>query len=521
MTIREASAWASVYTGKNMTPSNITYLIQYGKISSDKRGGGVYVSKRELQAYYKTRVMGKKERWEKQLDEKLNWRLSFSEYKEAETTKHVHRLHPYKGKFIPQLVEYFLSGKTDSFKRRHYFNSGDVLLDPFCGSGTTMVQANELSMHCVGVDVSEFNAFIANVKVGKYDSHEIKTSADVITHGIVDFQRKKNNVLFESRLSEELKIFNQTFFPSPEFKRKAVNGEINETAYGGQKAAEFLKRYYQMIKEYGITLDENKRGAFLDEWFMPSVRDEIEFAFGCIKSMKNTAGKKLLALALSRTVRSCRATTHADLGTLIKPVKTVYYCKKHGKICKPLFSILNWWQRYADDAVRRTAEYDRIRTDTMQICLTGDSRNIDIIEALKEKNDVFAGLVAAKKVAGIFSSPPYVGLIDYHEQHAYAYDLFGFGRRDNLEIGPLCKGQGRQAQESYVCGIANVLNNCKRFLKEDYNVFLVANDKNCLYPKIAELCDMKIVEEHKRPVLNRVEKNRSAYAESIFHLKKK
>jgi hypothetical protein len=32
---------------------------------------------------------------------------------------------------------------------------------------------------------------------------------------------------------------------------------------------------------------------------------------------------------------------------------------------------------------------------------------------------------------------------------------------------------------------------------------------------------MKIVNEFKRPVLNRVEKDRSPYAESIFHLKEK
>jgi hypothetical protein len=30
-----------------------------------------------------------------------------------------------------------------------------------------------------------------------------------------------------------------------------------------------------------------------------------------------------------------------------------------------------------------------------------------------------------------------VGMIDYHEQHAYAYDLFGFERRDEYEIVPL------------------------------------------------------------------------------------
>jgi hypothetical protein len=114
-----------------------------------------------------------------------------------------------------------------------------------------------------------------------------------------------------------------------------------------------------------------------------------------------------------------------------------------------------------------------------------------------------------------------VGLIDYHEQHAYAYDLFGFERKDELEIGPLFKGQGKEARESYVEGIAQVLINCKKYLVEDYNVFLVANDKYNLYPTISEKAGMKIVNQFKRPVLNRTEKDKGAYAEIIFHLKGK
>jgi len=130
-------------------------------------------------------------------------------------------------------------------------------------------------------------------------------------------------------------------------------------------------------------------------------------------------------------------------------------------------------------------------------------------------------LIKNQKIAGIFSSPPYVGLINYHEQHAYAYDLFGFDRQDELEIGPLFKGQGKEARESYTKSIAEVLNNCKRFLKDDYNIFLVANDKYNLYPQIANLAGMQIVNQYKRPVLNRVEKDRGAYSEIIFHLKGK
>jgi len=66
-----------------------------------------------------------------------------------------------------------------------------------------------------------------------------------------------------------------------------------------------------------------------------------------------------------------------------------------------------------------------------------------------------------------------------------------------------------------------VLNNCKRFLVKDNDIFLVANDKYNLYPAIAERADMKIVNQFKRPVLNRTEKDKGAYAEVIFHLKRK
>jgi len=230
----------------------------------------------------------------------------------------------------------------------------------------------------------------------------------------------------------------------------------------------------------------------------------------------------MLAIILSRTIRSCRATTHADLATLKQPVTKTYYCKKHGKICKPIFSIKGWWQRYTTDTLRRLKEFDKLRTNTFQICLTGDSRTIDIYEEIKKRKPELASLLSKQKIRGIFSSPPYVGLINYHEQHAYAYELFGFKRRDELEIGPLYKGYGKEARDSYIKGIADVLINCKKYLQKDYDIFLVANDKFNLYPEIAQLAGMRIVNRFKRPVLNRVEKDRSnAYAEIIFHLKER
>lgn len=520
LTIKEASSWASEYLKKSVTPSNISYLIQYGRIKKIGSNGSTQISKAELVNYYKSYNGTREISWKDQLGDDLNWALSFDQYKEAETTKHVHRLHPYKGKFIPQLVEYFLDSHTDNFKKQAYFESGDIVLDPFSGSGTTMVQSCELGIHAVGIDVSAFNTLIGNCKVQKYDLINVQKEITRITNSLKQFLANSHTIEFEQKLLKELYDFNNKYFPVPEYKYNLKRGLVNEATFGSEKEKEFLPIYKKLVKEYNIKLRQDKEDSFLDKWYSHHIRNEIQHVFEEIKMIKDSSTKKIISVILSRTIRSCRATTHADLATLLEPVTTTYYCSKHGKMCKPLFSILKWWETYTKDTLKRLAQFDKLRTNTFQLCLTGDSRNIDIVKELESKDKNFAQLVKKQKIKGIFSSPPYVGLIDYHEQHAYAYDLFGFERNDEHEIGPLFKGQGREAKQSYIEGISAVLNNCKRFFVEDFDVFFVANDKYNMYPTIAENAGMKIVNQFKRPVLNRTEKDKGAYSEIIFHMKK-
>lgn len=519
LTLKEASLWASTFLKKNVTTSNITYLVNYGRIPKRGNNGSFYISKVDLENYYNS-YYGKKEvDWKNKLGDDLNWALSFDYLKEADTTKHVHRLHPYKGKFIPQLVEYFLDSHTDDFKKEVYFEKGDIILDPFCGSGTALVQANELGMDAIGIDISEFNCQISNAKIRKYNLSEIQIEIIKLTNSLNKYLLNSNVQVFEDILLNELNEFNTKNFPSPEYRYKVNQKEIDEKSYSKEKVYEFLSIYKKLIKKYDIKLHQDSNNSFLDKWYLDTVRKEFEIVFEGLKTVKNPTTKKILTIILSRTIRSCRATTHSDLATLKEPVNSIYYCSKHNKICKPLFSIKKMWDRYTKDTLKRLIIFDKLRTDTQQICVTGDSRGLNIIEELKKKKNLLAEKVEKEKISGIFSSPPYVGLIDYHEQHAYAYDLFGFDRKDEQEIGKLSLGQSKEAREKYVEGISDVLINCKKYLKEDFNIFLVANDKYNIYPIIAEKSGLKIINQFKRPVLNRTEKDKGAYSEIIFHLK--
>ncbi len=521
LTIKEASQWASAYLNKQVTESNISYLVQYGRLQKIGVNGSTQISEKELKEYYDSFIGRREVSWKKQLGADLNWALSFDYLREADTTKHVHRLHPYKGKFIPQLVEYFLDTRTDEYKKEIFFKSGDIVLDPFCGSGTTLVQANELGIHAVGIDISEFNALISNTKIASFDLLELKRETDAITRELKQFLTDSHVVEFEQKLLNALASFNESFFPSPDFKRKIACKEIDGDSYGAQKAIEFRPIYDELVSAYQIKLAQPTANNFVDKWYLQSVREEIDFVFDKIKPIENRSIKAIISIILSRTIRSCRATTHADLATLKEPVLSTYYCAKHGKVCKPLFSILGWWRRYCADTISRLSQFEQLRTPTNQLCLAGDARQIDILQEVAKRKFDLAERIRIKQIDGIFSSPPYVGLIDYHEQHAYAYDLFGFKRKDALEIGRLFYGQGKEARLRYIDGIVNVLTNSKKFLRKDYNVFLVANDKYDLYPIIAEKSNMAIVNRFKRPVLNRTERDKAAYSETIFHLREK
>ncbi|MBA7524771.1 hypothetical protein ES705_16913 [subsurface metagenome] len=337
LSLKEASEWATNFLGREITPSNISYLIQYAKIKKYMEQLTIKVKLNELKEYYDEEVIQKQQQWKKKLGMDLNWNLSFAHLRESDTTKHVHRLHSYKGKFIPQLVEYFLDSHLNTFKKKIFFREGDIILDQFMGSGTTLVQSSELGLHSIGIDVSDFNCLISQVKLGDYDIFKLDKIARDICFRTKEFSQKVFGDSFDTQLKEQLNEFNKKHFPTPEFRNDVVHGKINEKEYGGEKLKQFFKENEEFFEKNGTKnklglLNEKDMSSFLNKWFSKRVRQELFFYIKYLEEVEDENIKNVLRIILSRTARSCRATRHSDLATLTEPQIGPYYCRKHKKI---------------------------------------------------------------------------------------------------------------------------------------------------------------------------------------------
>ncbi|MBW3014897.1 site-specific DNA-methyltransferase, partial [Candidatus Woesearchaeota archaeon] len=77
----------------------------------------------------------------------------------------LHYIVPYQACFAPQIPKFFI---------KRFSKPGDVVLDPFCGRGTTVFEANQMNRIGIGVDISPLALAIAESKMNNVTLEQVK-----------------------------------------------------------------------------------------------------------------------------------------------------------------------------------------------------------------------------------------------------------------------------------------------------------------------------------------------------------
>ena len=158
------------------------------------------------------------------------------DFRKTDTKKYTHCFHTYPAMMIPQIARKLLN---------QHGVKGGWLLDPYCGTGTSLVEASLFGMHSVGCDINPLVRLIATAKLSPI---RLKT------------------------LDTELNKLNDTLF---------------QTAFGVGK-----------VPDAPIPKIPN-----LDYWFSAEVIQYLAYLLKCIKKVEDQAVQNFMTVAFSETVR--------------------------------------------------------------------------------------------------------------------------------------------------------------------------------------------------------------------------
>ena len=371
------------------------------------------------------------------LVKELSW--SERELPQRERTKHVHSIHQYLGKFVPQLVDYFLERELKGSK---------LICDPFMGSGTTLVESNIHNIPSVGLDISKFNVMLCNVKTSDYNITKLE---------------KEINDIMQQTISSVTKTNLDNFISNKKKRRMNINSE------------------------------------YLNKWYHPEALHALLVFRDCV--MQYTY-QDVLKIILSRSARSSRMIAHYETDYPKKPQSDDYYCIKHNRVCHPTRNSLGFLKRYCKDTLQRIKEFQNIRNDVYTKAIHADSSKFN-----------FHNL----QISDVFTSPPYLGLIDYHEQHRYAYELLGLEDNTNREIGSKKNGSSKKAITEYKKLMTKTIQNISETtLNRNSNFIIVVNDKLDLYNDIIQESGMYIKKRLYRNVNRRSGRRATSFNEDIL-----
>ena len=89
----------------------------------------------------------------------------------------IHSIHQYTAKLIPFIPRYFIE---------KYTKEGNIIFDPFCGSGTTLLEAKILNRKAIGIDINPLATLISEVKTTSLNIRQLNLAIKLVKENLKD-----------------------------------------------------------------------------------------------------------------------------------------------------------------------------------------------------------------------------------------------------------------------------------------------------------------------------------------------
>ncbi|MFP3719854.1 DNA methyltransferase [Niallia circulans] len=198
-----------------------------------------------------------------------------------------HGIHEYKGKFNPQVVKSLLN----------IFNvdENSNVIDPFSGSGTTLLECSLQNINAIGLDINPLAVFIANAKQTAI-SNPAEKIAEAGNKIIRDFHQSNKVFELPGNLTEReeylLKWFPEETFFEIEFLRESINHNA------GPLKNIFLVLLSNLIREYSLQEPADlrirrRKSPFPEELLIDAYELSINKFVNNIRASQETTGLKV------------------------------------------------------------------------------------------------------------------------------------------------------------------------------------------------------------------------------------
>jgi len=148
-------------------------------------------------------------------------------FKGVNTQKYTHGLHKYPARMVPQIVDNLLSYYLDE----GVIEEGDLIYDPFSGSGTTSVEARLHGLNAEANDINPFAVMLSEAKATPLERNDLSDSRDFILQNLSsDLRDVREEYESEGEVSSlELPEVRDGWFPQPQlYELSLLRNRIDE-----------------------------------------------------------------------------------------------------------------------------------------------------------------------------------------------------------------------------------------------------------------------------------------------------